>query len=212
MIQVCQCCHAVDFDRHTCAPPDPVASLEQVGGRKCRDFDRIHLTGCHQGWQTAIAVMRAEFPPRCCSACRLPVSGHTGLIPEVSKRPSDDYWLPRRVPFHRYLGLEAFEVTEDRGDGKHAPIALEPQDTVLRGNVTLNRELIPFIGMADIVDRDVVVLAPEKGDGGKSLAVPEHVERGGLTLALCHHPMLDANEQRTRTPTARRRSTEPAPG
>src|ERR1700680_3918571 len=105
----------------------------------------------------------------------------------------DAYWLPRRVSFHRYLGLEAFEVTEDRGDGKHAPIALEPQDTVLRGNIPLSRELIPLIGMADIVDRDVVVLAPEEGHGGKSLAVPEHVERSGVTLALCHYPMLDAN-------------------
>ena len=72
----------------------------------------------------------------------------------------DAYWLPRRVSFHRYLGLEAVEVTEDRGDGEHTPIALEPQDTVLRGNITLNREFIPFIGMPEVVDRDVVVLDP----------------------------------------------------
>jgi hypothetical protein len=47
--------------------------------------------------------------------------------------------------------------------------------------------------MTDIIDRDVVVLAPEEGDGGKSLAVPEHVERSGLSLALGYHPMLDAD-------------------
>src|SRR5262245_15905328 len=47
--------------------------------------------------------------------------------------------------------------------------------------------------MADIVDRDVIVLAPEKGDGGKFLAATKHIERSRLALALCHHPMLDAN-------------------
>ena len=88
-----------------------------------------------------------------------PSNRKLGVSTAISWCTVTRYWLPRRVSFHRYLGLEAFEVTEDRGDGEHAPIALEPQDTVLRGNITLNRELIPLIGMADIVDRDVVVLA-----------------------------------------------------
>ncbi len=47
--------------------------------------------------------------------------------------------------------------------------------------------------MADIVDRDVVVLAPKKWHGGELVAVPKHVERGGLALALGDDPMLDAN-------------------
>jgi hypothetical protein len=53
-----------------------------------------------------------------------------------------------------------------------------------RGNITLSRELIPLIGMADIVDRDVVVLAPEEGDGGKSLAVPEHVDNSLMGMLM----------------------------
>ena len=47
--------------------------------------------------------------------------------------------------------------------------------------------------MADIVDRNVVVLAPEEGDGAEFLAVPKHVERRRLPLALGNHPMFDTN-------------------
>src|SRR5205823_10625329 len=60
-------------------------------------------------------------------------------------------------------------------------------------DIALDRELVPFLGVADIIDGDVVVLAPEEGDGGKLPAVPEHVERRSLSLALGNHPMLDAN-------------------
>ena len=47
--------------------------------------------------------------------------------------------------------------------------------------------------MTDIVDRHVVVLAPEERHRVEALALPEHVARGGLALALGHHPVLDAN-------------------
>src|SRR5262245_51243667 len=46
--------------------------------------------------------------------------------------------------------------------------------------------------MADIVDRDVVVLTPEEGDCIKFLTVAEHVESRGLALALGYHPVLEA--------------------
>jgi len=56
--------------------------------------------------------------------------------------------FPDHVPFHRHLGLQAFDVTEDRGDGKGAPIALEAQEVVLACDVALDDELVPFLGMA----------------------------------------------------------------
>ncbi len=37
------------------------------------------------------------------------------------------------------------------------------------------------------------MLAPEEGDRRIFLALPEHVERGGLSLALGDNPMLHAN-------------------
>src|ERR1700687_3928124 len=72
-------------------------------------------------------------------------------------------------------------------------MALEAQQPGPGRDVAFDCELVPCLGMADIVNRDVVVLAPEEGNGGKSLAVPEHIECRGLPLALGHHPMLDAN-------------------
>ena len=73
------------------------------------------------------------------------------------------------------------------------PSRLEAHQAILAGNIALDVELVPFLGMADIVDRNVVVLAPEERNGVKFLAPPEHVERRGLSLALGDDPMLDAN-------------------
>ena len=49
------------------------------------------------------------------------------------------------------------------------------------------------LGMADIVDRNIVVLAPEERNGVESFMSPEHVEGRGLSLAFREDPMLDAN-------------------
>ena len=114
---------------------------------------------------------------------------HEAPFASASKRCGLDR---RRRLLHRKLRLQAFEVAEDRRDREHAPVALEPQAAVLAGDIAVDREVVPLLGMADIVDRDVVVLAPEEGDGGKFLAITEHVQRRGLSLALGNHPMLDA--------------------
>src|SRR5215475_8783108 len=47
--------------------------------------------------------------------------------------------------------------------------------------------------MADVVDRNIVVLTPEERHGGEWLAMSEHAERGSLALALGDNPMLHAN-------------------
>jgi len=39
-----------------------------------------------------------------------------------------------RVPLHGHLGPEAFDVTEDRGDGQHMSIALEAQEALSLGS------------------------------------------------------------------------------
>src|SRR5262245_66480110 len=46
--------------------------------------------------------------------------------------------------------------------------------------------------MPDVVDRHVVVLAPEERNFGKSLLLAENVARCRLTLPLGHDPMLDS--------------------
>src|ERR1019366_6516680 len=52
---------------------------------------------------------------------------------------------------------------------------------------------VPLLGVADVVDGDVVVLAPEKRHGGEALAPPQHVAGRDLALALRHDPVLDAH-------------------
>src|SRR4029077_21031626 len=52
---------------------------------------------------------------------------------------------------------------------------------------------VPGLGVADIIDRHVVMLAPEERHRREGLASAQHAERGGLALALGDHPMLDAD-------------------
>ena len=81
----------------------------------------------------------------------------------------------------------------DRGGGERASAELVAHQAVLAGDVAVDRELVPFLGVTDIVDRDVVVLAPEERHGVELLAQAQHVERRGLSLALGDHPVLDAD-------------------
>jgi hypothetical protein len=62
------------------------------------------------------------------------------------------------APLHFHFGLEAFEIAIDRGDCKHAPVPLVAQQAVLRHDIAVDRQLIPLLGMADIVDWDIIVL------------------------------------------------------
>src|SRR5206468_11852976 len=94
---------------------------------------------------------------------------------------------------HRKLGLEACDVAIDRGDGEYAAVALVLQQAILSRDVAVDGDLVPFLGVADIVDRHVVVLAPEKRHRMERLALAKHVSRGGLALALGDHPTFDAN-------------------
>src|SRR5262249_4204780 len=53
--------------------------------------------------------------------------------------------------------------------------------------------VVPLLSVADVVDRHVVVLAPEERHGGEGRATSEHGEGGGLTLALGDDPVLHPN-------------------
>src|SRR6202040_3371433 len=63
---------------------------------------------------------------------------------------------------HRDLRLQAGAVAIDRGNGEHAPAAAIAQQAIARRDVALDRDVVPRLGMADIVDRHVVMLAPEE--------------------------------------------------
>src|SRR5215472_10538068 len=97
---------------------------------------------------------------------------------------------PGRV-FHRRLLLEIIDVAEDRGDREHLAVATITHEAVACFDVALNVEIVPRLGMPDVVDRHVVMLAPEERHVGKALPLAENVARCRLTLPLGHDPMLD---------------------
>ena len=86
-------------------------------------------------------------------------------VTEGSLRPSADARaspLGRHIAFHLQLGFQAREIAEYRGDGKHPPIAPVSQQTIPCLDIAVDRDFIPLLGMADIIDRHIVVLAPEE--------------------------------------------------
>ena len=84
-------------------------------------------------------------------------------------------------------------VSKDGSNRQCSPAAFEPQNAILAGYVAFNCNFIPTLRVADIVDRDVVVLAPKERNGGKFLTMSHHIECSGSSLTLRHDPVFDSN-------------------
>src|SRR5262249_22193973 len=80
---------------------------------------------------------------------------------------------------------------KERGGREYFGVATITQEAVACFDVALNVEIVPRLGMPDVVDRHVVMLAPEERNLGKALPLAENVARRRLTLPLGHDPMLD---------------------
>ena len=93
-------------------------------------------------------------------------------------------------PLHRRFGLKVLEIPEYRGDGDHPPITLVLEQAILRLDVAFDPDPVPLRGVAAIVHRHVVMLAPEIGHGVEFQAFPQHVDRCGLALPLGDHPVF----------------------
>src|SRR5262249_16608666 len=83
------------------------------------------------------------------------------------------------------------DVAVDRGHRELLAVATVSYQAAARFDVALDVEIVPRLGMPDVVDRHVVVLAPEERNLGKSLLLAENVASCRLTLPLGHDPMLD---------------------
>src|SRR4029079_12241192 len=92
----------------------------------------------------------------------------------------------------RALGAERVAVAADRGDSEELPAAQEADLALAGGEVADGFAGVPAVGVADVGDADIVVLAPEKGNVLEGLRPAEHAERGRLAHALGDHPVLDA--------------------
>src|SRR3546814_6383001 len=64
---------------------------------------------------------------------------------------------------------------------------------IVRGGIAVDLDPIPSFGMADVVDHDVVMLAPEEGDRREAFSPAEHVACRRRTLPIGDSPMLEAD-------------------
>ena len=114
----------------------------------------------------------------------------------VSRRTlSAHQGLERRVvaALHRRFDLEARAVAAEGDDGGD-PAALAVGDQrVARVEAAADLDRIPRLGVADVVERHVVVRAPEERHVAVGRRRAQHVARRGLAHALGDHPVLDAH-------------------
>src|SRR5262245_64356926 len=81
---------------------------------------------------------------------------------------------------HRRFFLEIVDIAEDRGHRQHLPAVAIAHQTVPLVDTAFDVECIPLFRVSDVIDRNVIVLAPEEWNVGKPLPLSEHVARRGL--------------------------------
>jgi hypothetical protein len=74
------------------------------------------------------------------------------------------------LTLHHDLGLKTFEVAKDRGDCGHTSVALKAKEAVFAHHISVDQDLVPRLRVTDIIDRDIVVPAPEKRHAGEGCA------------------------------------------
>ena len=94
---------------------------------------------------------------------------------------------------HCGLRLKAFKVAENRRNGSNSSVVLKAKSAIFFLNVAVDLDLIPSLCMADIVDWNIIVLAPKERHLIERRALPKHVQRRGLPLAFGDNPVLDAD-------------------
>src|SRR4029079_2249862 len=71
--------------------------------------------------------------------------------------------------------------------------ALVSHRTISIIEVAVNFDGVPLLGMTNIVDSKIIVLAPKKGHSGEWLTLAQDISRRYLALALRNHPMFHAD-------------------
>src|SRR6185369_10641299 len=88
------------------------------------------------------------------------------------------------VALHLDFGLEVRPVAADRGDGQPPPLVGEADRRIVRVERAVDAYVVPVLGVADVADGHVVVLAPEERHGVERLVAAQDVPRRRLSLAL----------------------------
>jgi len=90
----------------------------------------------------------------------------------------------RRASCEGHLGFEARQVARDRSDRERPPAAFVANEAILSGDAAVDYDFVPLFGVTDVVDLDVVVLAPEERRRRETLTTAHEIERRDLSLAF----------------------------
>src|SRR6185312_6389448 len=82
------------------------------------------------------------------------------------------------------LGAQRRQVAADGGHGEPPAAAPVADRAVVGGGIAVDLQPVPAFGVADVADRQVVVLAPEERRLGEALPAPEDVARRDHAVAL----------------------------
>src|SRR3954471_2754867 len=77
--------------------------------------------------------------------------------------------------FERHLRFEGCAIASDCRDGERRLILEEPHRRIVRLERAIDLHPVPSFGMADVPNRDVVVLAPEERYGRERLPLRPHI-------------------------------------
>src|SRR3984893_8560230 len=95
--------------------------------------------------------------------------------------------------FELDFGGEAVAITTDRQHRQFAAALLVRHRAVLRRKASVDLDAVPFRGVPDIVELQIVLLGPEERHRVEALARPEHVAGSCLALPFSDDPVLDAD-------------------
>ena len=65
---------------------------------------------------------------------------------------------------HLHFGVQTILIAIDARDGEGTTLLAEPNDNIACRWITIHRDIIPLLGVTNIVDRYVVVVTPEERD------------------------------------------------
>src|ERR1700730_18917393 len=94
---------------------------------------------------------------------------------------------------HREFVFEALAVAPDGCRGECPSAALKRELAVVLFDTTVQIQLVPLLGVTDVIERKVVLAGPKERHGIEPLAPAQDIPRRRLSLGLGSHPVLVAD-------------------
>src|SRR6266404_5769395 len=95
--------------------------------------------------------------------------------------------------FELDFGAEAVAITPDRQHRQFAAALPVSHRAVLRRKASIDLDPVPFRGMSDVIEQQIVLLGPKERHRVEALPRPEHIAGSRLALPFGDNPVLDAD-------------------